>query len=78
MEDVALMRTLKRRGDRIYIFPDRTLVSARRWETEGIVYCTLRNWTLITLYFLGVSPHRLAAWYRPAATQGKDQPGNSE
>ncbi len=73
MEDVALMRALKRRGERIYIFRDRIRVSARRWETEGILYCTLRNWTLLILYFLGVSPHHLAAWYRPVITRQKSR-----
>ena len=65
MEDVALMRQLKRRGFEIVILGDRSLVSPRRWEQEGIVYCTLRNWFLLFCYTLGVSPHQLARWYHP-------------
>jgi rSAM/selenodomain-associated transferase 2 len=65
MEDVELMKRIRRRRDRISIIPEKVLTSARRWENEGILYCTLRNWALQTLYVLGVSPERLAKWYRP-------------
>jgi len=64
MEDVDLMKRIRRRGDRIRIIPDKVLTSQRRYEKEGVLYCTLRNWTLQFLYSLGVSPERLAAWYR--------------
>lgn len=67
MEDVALMRYLKRRGFAIVILSDRTLVSPRRWEQEGVIYCTLRNWSLLLLYNLGVSPHQLVRWYHPTS-----------
>jgi hypothetical protein len=40
------------------------VTSARRHEKEGIVYCTLRNWTIITLYLLGMSPERLVRVYK--------------
>ena len=65
MEDVALMRHLKRSGYPIVILSDLTLVSPRRWEQEGVLYCTLRNWTLLLLYNLGVSPKQLVRWYHP-------------
>lgn len=64
MEDVALMRSLKRGGWRVGFVGDRLTVSARRWEREGWLYCTLRNWLLLGLYFVGVAPERLARWYR--------------
>jgi hypothetical protein len=64
MEDVELMRRIKKRRDTIALLPDRVMSSPRRWEQEGVVFCTVRNWTLITLYCLGVSPQRLARWYR--------------
>lgn len=66
MEDVALMRQIRRHRDQICFLSERTLVSPRRWEQEGILYCTLRNWLLLSLYSLGVSPQRLANWYRPS------------
>ena len=64
MEDVEIMKRIKKRGDRICIIPDKVMTSARRWEKEGIIACTLRNWTLQAAYALGVPPERLAKWYR--------------
>lgn len=67
MEDVEIMRRIKKRGDRI-VFIDRTVrTSARRWEKEGVLKCTLRNWCLISLYLAGVSPGKLAGFYRTHA-----------
>ena len=73
MEDVELMRRLKRRGDKICILPDRVRTSPRRWEKEGIVYCTLRNWVISALYFMGVSPHKLIRYYRSDRNERKDR-----
>jgi rSAM/selenodomain-associated transferase 2 len=64
MEDVELMRRIKKRGDKIFILRDRVKTSARRWEKEGIFYTTLKNQVLISLYYLGVSPDKLAKYYR--------------
>jgi rSAM/selenodomain-associated transferase 2 len=64
MEDVDLMRRIRQQGNRITILPAKALTSARRWEEEGALFCTLRNWLLITLYVMGVSPERLARFYR--------------
>ncbi|MEE8398094.1 MAG: TIGR04283 family arsenosugar biosynthesis glycosyltransferase [Desulfobacterales bacterium] len=64
MEDVELMGRVKRAGHRITIIPTKVRTSARRWEKEGILRCTLRNWSLMALYLMGVSPERLANYYR--------------
>jgi rSAM/selenodomain-associated transferase 2 len=64
MEDVELMRRIKRRQGKINILKDKVKTSPRRWETEGIVFCTLRNWFLITLYLLGAKPETLAKLYK--------------
>ena len=64
MEDVEIMGRIKRRGDSIVLIDQPSSTSARRWEKEGILKCTLRNWLLIYLYVSGVSPERLARWYR--------------
>jgi len=64
MEDVEIMRRIKARGDRICILPEPVVTSARRQEKEGVLYCTLRNWTIISLYCLGMSPQRLIRFYR--------------
>jgi rSAM/selenodomain-associated transferase 2 len=64
MEDVDLMRRIKRQRGRIVIFRDPVITSARRWEKEGLVFGTLRNRFLMTLYLCGVAPERLARFYR--------------
>ncbi len=63
MEDVELMRRVKRRRDKICILRDKVRTSARRWETEGALYTTIRNRILVGLYYLGVSPERLSRFY---------------
>ncbi len=64
MEDVELMKRIKKRGERIVIIPKKVMTSPRRYEQEGILYCTLRNWMVQLLYVLGASPERLVKWYR--------------
>jgi len=64
MEDVDLMRRIKKRGDMIYIFRDQVMTSPRRWEKEGVVYTTIRNKVLVSLFFLGVGPEKLLKYYR--------------
>lgn len=64
MEDFELMRRIKKRGDRIYIIPEKVITSARRWLNEGVFYTTLRNWFLVLLYRLGISPDKLKKFYR--------------
>ncbi|MHC4187600.1 MAG: TIGR04283 family arsenosugar biosynthesis glycosyltransferase [Planctomycetota bacterium] len=64
MEDVDLMRRIKKDGEKIYIFRDKVKTSPRRWEKEGVFYTTIRNQILIALYYLGVSPYKLVKFYR--------------
>ncbi|MCO6456540.1 MAG: TIGR04283 family arsenosugar biosynthesis glycosyltransferase [Pirellulaceae bacterium] len=63
MEDVLLMRRLRRLAWPV-LLPGPLLVSPRRWERHGVVRQTMRNWSLLAALRLGVSPARLAAWYR--------------
>lgn len=51
MEDADLVRRARARG-RIQILPDEVVTSARRWEDEGVIRTTCRNWYL-TARFLG-------------------------
>ncbi|HEX7504253.1 MAG TPA: TIGR04283 family arsenosugar biosynthesis glycosyltransferase [Syntrophales bacterium] len=64
MEDVEIMLRIKEQGDRIFILPEPVVTSARRQEKEGIVRCTLRNWSIVTLYCMGMSPERLVRFYK--------------
>jgi rSAM/selenodomain-associated transferase 2 len=66
MEDVALMRRIKRAGGRVGFIPEPVITSARRWELEGILYTTLRNWILLSAYTLGAEPDKLAKYYKEA------------
>lgn len=69
MEDVEIMRRMKSRGWPIVLLREKVKTSPRRWEKEGIAYCTLRNWTLYLLYRIGISPWKLVRWYAPAASE---------
>ena len=64
MEDIELMRRIKNRSDRICLIPLKVLTSPRRYEREGLLYCTFRNWALQVCYLAGVSPEKLVKWYR--------------
>lgn len=64
MEDVDIMQRIKKRGDVIEIIDKRVQTNPRRWEKEGMVFSTLRNWILMMLYLMGVSPHKLGRYYK--------------
>lgn len=65
MEDVTLVKRLKKNGKNIAIIPACVKTSARRWHSEGRFYCILRNRLLMLLYLAGVPPHKLAKFYPP-------------
>jgi rSAM/selenodomain-associated transferase 2 len=73
LEDAEFMRRIKNRGDEISILRDRVKTSARRWEKEGIGYTTLRNMLVVGLYRLGVSPQKLAKYYRSHSDESSGQ-----
>ncbi len=62
-EDVALWRKLRGRTRVILLEPPVT-TSARRFEKLGPIRAVFTNWFLLFLFQCGVSPHRLANWYR--------------
>jgi rSAM/selenodomain-associated transferase 2 len=63
MEDLELMTRLRRSGRKIRLLSSCASTSARRWEAEGLLFCTARNVLLRALYHLGVGPQRLARFY---------------
>jgi len=65
MEDIDLMRRIRKRGERIRILEETVLTSPRRWEKEGVIFSLLRTWVLSTLFVCGVSSKRLEPYYRP-------------
>jgi rSAM/selenodomain-associated transferase 2 len=63
MEDFELMRQLRQKGT-IALLPAAVTTSGRRWQTLGVLQTTLINQWIILAYLLGVSPKRIAHWYR--------------
>lgn len=63
MEDVELMKRVKRKGWRIIILRDAVKTSARKWEKDGVVYTIIRNWIIQGLYFMGLPAERLVKHY---------------
>jgi len=53
---------LKRRGAPACL-RQRVVTSGRRWESRGVLRTIVLMWCLRLLYFLGVSPERLARRY---------------
>jgi len=64
MEDVDLMQRIKKENGRLCFIDTPVSTSPRRWQKEGLVRCTLRNWILITLYLCGKQPETLARFYK--------------
>ncbi len=63
MEDVELSRRLKTQGS-IATLRSCVTTSARRWQTDGILYTILLMWTFRFLFFVGVNPSRLKKLYQ--------------
>ena len=76
MEDIDLVRRLRRHG-RLRLSPLPVRTSARRWERDGWVRRSLRNLTLVALYFGGVSPRRLARRYDTPSDPSPRPPSRS-
>jgi rSAM/selenodomain-associated transferase 2 len=62
MEDVDFSRRLKRIGPTAAI-RERVTTSFRRWDRQGALATILLMWSLRLLYWIGVSPQRLAQLY---------------
>ena len=63
MEEMGFSKELRRLGKTKMIVPH-IHISARRWERNGIVRTTAKNWLITFLYFIGFSLDRLAKLYR--------------
>jgi rSAM/selenodomain-associated transferase 2 len=63
MEDYELARRMKRAG-RVAILPLAVSTSGRRFLAKGVMRTAILNWGIILAYHCGVSPERLARWYR--------------
>jgi len=63
MEDFVFIQQLRKVG-KIAIIPTPVITSGRRWQQLGVVKTTLINQLMIIGYHLGISPEKLAAFYR--------------
>jgi rSAM/selenodomain-associated transferase 2 len=63
MEDIELSKRLRRISPP-YCIKSKVKSSARRWETFGVWRTIILMWRLRLLYFFGVSPEKLARFYR--------------
>lgn len=63
MEDVELMKRIKKMKKHIVILKDKVIASPRRWEQEGMFYYSLKNKIISLLYFFGVLPDKLDKFY---------------
>ncbi len=62
MEDVEFYGRLRASGKTV-ILDEKILTSARRWEKEGILYATFRNWLLLIMYYMGIPAKQLKKLY---------------
>ncbi|HVG23635.1 MAG TPA: TIGR04283 family arsenosugar biosynthesis glycosyltransferase [Thermoanaerobaculia bacterium] len=61
MEDYELARRMRKRAA---ILPLKVRTSGRRFLQNGVVRTSVVNWAIVAAYHCGVSPERLARWYR--------------
>ena len=63
LEEAEFSKKLRQLGKTTLVTPH-IHISARRWETKGIIRTTLNNWLITLLYFFKFSPAQLAKLYR--------------
>ena len=63
LEEMEFSKRLRQLGKTTLVTPH-IHISARRWETKGILRTTINNWLITCLYLLKFSPKKLAKLYR--------------
>ncbi len=63
MEDYIFAKLAKKKGE-IETLPQTVLTSARRWQKLGAIRTTCVNQLMILGYQLGITPEKLASFYR--------------
>lgn len=67
MEDVVLARTLRRHPG-LRMLDAHVRVSPRRWQRDGPIRRTIRNWSLLARFIAGADPEHLARRYAARST----------
>ena len=68
MEDYELNQRLRKHG-RVITAKAAAVTSGRRWKRLGVIRTTLINHAIVAGFHLGVSPHKLARFYRRSQTR---------
>lgn len=63
MEDVELMRRVRKNHGEIFILSTPVITSDRRWTQEGLLYATVRDLIIIFLYWCNFPAEKLARFY---------------
>ncbi|KAL2350364.1 nucleotide-diphospho-sugar transferase [Cryomyces antarcticus] len=71
MEDVELLRRIRRINGCVHVLEDKVVTSARRWIKKGVVWNTVFNQFLVLAWLCGVDPGTIYAWYYGAAATRK-------
>ncbi len=61
MEDLLICRKLARKSKPV-LLPGPVMIPDRHWR-RGVVRTTIRNWTAVTMFRLGMKPERIAKFY---------------
>ncbi|MBI2346112.1 MAG: TIGR04283 family arsenosugar biosynthesis glycosyltransferase [Deltaproteobacteria bacterium] len=69
MDDVAFIDRLRRCG-RVVLLRAPVRTSGRRIMQHGIIRSAMRNYAIVMAYRCGISPVRLARWYRQEGSHG--------
>ncbi|MBS3168668.1 TIGR04283 family arsenosugar biosynthesis glycosyltransferase [Candidatus Woesearchaeota archaeon] len=64
LEDVELMRSIRKNCNCIKILDEEVISSARRWNEKGIIKTTYTNRKIMFLYMLGFTPEKLVEIYK--------------
>jgi rSAM/selenodomain-associated transferase 2 len=62
-EDIDFFKRLRKLGP-VILLKEKAFTSPRRWMKEGILFTTLRNILIATLFELGFPPRILTKWYQ--------------
>jgi rSAM/selenodomain-associated transferase 2 len=76
MEDVELMRRIRKNKRNIIILPTPVITSARRWDQEGLYYTAIRDNIIIFLYWCRIPAEKLSKFY-PWQTQSIENSNTS-
>jgi rSAM/selenodomain-associated transferase 2 len=73
MEDVEIVRRVRRLGGRMKIMDSFVRTSCRRLEAEGVARRVFQNYMISILYAFGVSPEKLVRFYSEDYRLKKDR-----